>query len=120
MKKIVIDQVQRLIVVTRGDLTPGLQLAQSGHAISQFFLEQRELAEKWNNQYLISLSVPSKEKLETLLLKLMKKNISVSYFTEPDLDDELTSISFIETLETKGLTSSLPLTLSEFNKQLTF
>jgi len=49
----------------------------------------------------------------------MKKNIPVSYFTEPDMNDELTSISFLETSETKGIVSSLPLSLKEFNKQLT-
>lgn len=37
--------------------------------------------------------------------------IPISYFTEPDINDELTSICFIETDETKRLTSSLPLSL---------
>lgn len=37
--------------------------------------------------------------------------IPMSYFTEPDIGDELTSICFIETDKTKKLTSHLPLSL---------
>lgn len=48
-----------------------------------------------------------RKKLESLLSKLIEKEICVSYFIEPDLNNELTSICFIETNETKRLTLSL-------------
>lgn len=104
-------QINRLVVITRNDLKPGYQIAQSGHAISQFFLEHPEHAKRWNNNFLISLSIKSEEKLSNLLEKIRSMGIPISYFTEPDINDELTSICFIETDETKRLTSSLPLSL---------
>ena len=108
-------QISRLIVITRNDIKPGYQIAQSGHAISQFFLDHPELASKWNNNYLISLSVPSEQKLIHLLDKLQKQNVPVSYFTEPDIGNELTSICFLETEETKKYTTHLPLSLKYFD-----
>lgn len=109
-------QISRLIVITRDDINPGYQIAQSGHGIAQFYLDQPELARKWNNNYLISLSVPSEQKLTHLLEKLQKRNVPVSYFTEPDIGNELTSICFLETEETKKYTSHLPLSLKHIDK----
>ena len=94
-------------------MDPGYQMAQSGHGISQFLIEHPALAKKWNNNYLISLSISSEKKLEALLTKLCDMDIPVSYFTEPDIDDQLTSIAFIETEKTVRLTSSLPKSLEQ-------
>lgn len=92
-------------------------MAQSGHAISQFILEHHDLARRWNNNFLISLSIDSEEKLSKLLTKIQDMGVPVSYFIEPDFQDQLTSISFLETEQTRKLTSSLPLALKNFNKQ---
>ena len=46
-------------------------------------------------------------------MKLQDKGIPVSYFTEPDINDQLTSICFIESDETIKLTSNLPLSLKK-------
>jgi len=86
-------------------------MAQGCHSISQFHLDHPNLAKEWNNNYLILLSA-SMPKLEKILNKLIENEIPVSYFTEPDIGDELTSISFLETEKTKKYTSSLPLSLS--------
>lgn len=109
------DTQIRLIVVTRADLKPGYQIAQSGHAISQYLLEHHDLAKQWNNNYLISLAISSEQKLEDLLTKLIHNGHRVSYFMEPDINNELTSICFIETERTKKFTSHLPLSLSNIN-----
>ncbi len=101
------------MVVTRSDISYGLQMSQMGHSISQFILEHYRLAKQWNNGYLISLSISSEKKLIELLTKLNDRGIPVSYFTEPDINDELTSICFLETEETKKFTSSLPLSLTK-------
>ena len=105
-------QISRLIVITRADLAPGYQIAQSGHAIAQFFLEYPEQAKQWNNNYLISLSVSNEQKLQQLLIKIGETGTDVSYFTEPDINDELTSICFIENEKTSRFISKLPLSLS--------
>lgn len=103
-------QIKKLFVITRKDLKAGYQMSQMGHSISQFHLDHPDLAKSWNNNYLISLSA-SMQKLETILTKLHENEIPVSYFTEPDIDDELTSICFLGTKETNKLTSSLSLSL---------
>jgi len=88
-------------------------MAQMGHSLSQFSLEHHESFKRWNNGYLISLSIDSEQKLQHLLIKLQDLGIPVSYFTEPDFGDQLTSICFIETDKTYRLTSSLPNSLKE-------
>lgn len=98
-------------MVTRSDLRPGCQIAQTSHGVAQFMLENQDLAKQWNNQYLISLAVKSEQKLQTLLLKVLDTGAPVSYFTEPDYDDQLTVICFPETEETKALTAKIPLSL---------
>ena len=73
------------------------------------------MAKQWNNNYLISLAISSEKKLEDLLTKLIHNGHRVSYFMEPDINNELTSICFIETERTKKFTSHLPLSLSSIN-----
>jgi hypothetical protein len=103
-----------MVVVTRKDLKPGAQLAQSLHALSQFSLENHQEFKQWNNNYIISLSIENEQKLGNLLFNLEKKGINVSCFHEPDLSNELTSICFLENETTRKLTSSLPLSFKEF------
>lgn len=104
-----------MIVITRCDLSYGLQMSQMGHSVAQFMIDHHDLAKQWNNNYLISLAVSSEQKLEDLLRKLIHIGHRVSYFMEPDINNELTSICFIETEHTKKLTSHLPLSLSNIN-----
>lgn len=73
---------------------------------------------EWNNSYLISLSIQSEEKLAQFIGKLQEKEIPFSYFLEPDIGNELTSICFLETPETRRLTSSLPLSLKQYDKEV--
>ncbi len=91
-------------------------MSQMGHSIAQFILENPDLAKKWNNSYLISLSIESKTKLEILLTKLCHMGIPVSYFTEPDINNELTSICFLETDKTIKMTSRLRLSLETISQ----
>lgn len=110
-------QISRLIVITRDDISPGYQLAQALHANSQFALEHPDLFKKWNNNYIISLSIESEEKLSILANKLTNIGVPISYFTEPDIGNQLTSICFIETDKTIKLTSKLQPSLKEYVKQ---
>jgi len=79
-------------------------------------LEHPEKAREWNNNYLISLSIPNEQKLSSLLTKLLDNNISVSYFQEPDIENQLTSIAFQADDVSSKMVSSLPLSLKQFNK----
>jgi hypothetical protein len=75
-------------------------------------LDHHELAKRWNNNYLISLSIESEEKLFYFSKKLNELEIPYSIFTEPDIGDELTSLCFIETEDTKNLTRRLQVSLN--------
>ena len=101
----------RLITITRNDIHHGYQLAQTGHAIAEFCLTHHTEAKKWNNNYLISLSIENEEKLEKLSSIFEENNILFSKFYEPDIGNELTSICFIETEFTRKYTKCLKLAL---------
>ena len=107
-------QINKLIVVTRKDIDPGLQMSQSGHALAQFFLEHPERANQLNNNFLICLSIENEEKLHKLYNKLEERGIAVSYFTEPDIGHQMTAIAFEGSKEASKVTSSLPLALKEY------
>lgn len=109
---IMVGQIKRLITITRNDISSGKQLAQTIHSVSQYSLEHPTEFQLWNNSYIISLSATN-EKLHKILSLLNEIDVKVSYFTEPDLNDELTSICFLETLETKKITKNLKLSLSD-------
>jgi hypothetical protein len=78
-------------------------------------LDHPERASQWNNNFLISLSIEDEQKLQKLLNSLIDHGIPVSYFTEPDLGNQLTSVAFEGTEKASKLTSSLPLSLKEIN-----
>ena len=103
----------RLFVVTRKDLNPGSQIAQTGHAIAQFLLEHPEKSKEWNNNYLICLSTENENSLNKLLEKLSRFDIPLSPFYEPDLNNQLTSIAFQHNYESRKYTTSLPLALKQ-------
>lgn len=104
-------QIHRLITITRNDIPAGYQIAQSGHAVAQYFLDYPDLAKQWNNNYFISLSIDTEQKLQKLLFDLIECGISVSAFYEPDIENQLTSICFGETDQTKKYTHKLKLSL---------
>lgn len=87
-------------------------MAQCGHSISQYFLDYPELGRKWCNNYLISLAIDSEETLQKILNTLLQHNVEVSYFYEPDFDNQLTSICFLENDFTRNFTKKLKLSLN--------
>ena len=109
---------QKLIVVSRRDLKPGVQASQSLHSSHQFLFEHPTLSKNWfiNSNYLVLLSVENEQQLVDLTLKLSHLNIPFSKFYEPDLNNELTSVSFLSDSVTKRITSGMPLLLKEYNK----
>ena len=94
-------------------MTPGSQIAQSGHAIAQFLFEHPEKSKEWNNNYLICLSTENEQSLEKLVLKLNTFDIPISMFYEPDLNNQLTSIAFQHDIHSRKYTTSLSLALKQ-------
>lgn len=102
---------EKLRVITRRDLKLPYQAVQSGHAGIQFQYEHPEIAKNWynNSNYLIFLSVENEDELKQLIDKAKQKNIKISIFREPDLNNEITAIAIEPSLKSKKLTSGLKL-----------
>jgi hypothetical protein len=100
-------------VIVRGDLPPGLQLAQSGHALAAFCLTYPKLAEEWHNEsnYLVCLSAPDEQSLFGIMKEILGKNFKVTPFCETDLKNELTAIAVEPHPDIERMVSRLPLAL---------
>lgn len=88
----------KLYVLVRGDLSPGLQVAQAVHAATEYALRLPALARSTPN--VVVLSVPD----EATLLRFASP--SGFLFHEPDVGDEATAYAEVTTGERY---SSLPL-----------
>lgn len=106
-----------LTSITRKDLGPGTQSCQSSHAMVSFCKKYPQLSDQWHSDsnYMCQLSVENEKELQALSYKLQLQGIKVFEFREPDINNELTSICFIESKMTKKFTNKLPLMLSEYN-----
>jgi hypothetical protein len=102
--------MEKLYIVTRQDLPPGLQIPQSVHAAQRFAEEHPELYGAWyrgpNN--VVCLSVPDEPALRSLLGRAPEE-VPHSAFEEPDLGGELTAIALGG--KAKKLVQRLPLAL---------
>jgi hypothetical protein len=85
------------------------------HSFHEFIEEHTAIYKEWlSNPYLGFLSVKDEQELIQLRDKLTQKGINVSSFQEPDLDNQLTSISVEPGKESARWLSSLPLAFKEF------
>lgn len=103
----------KLIVITRRDLTPGYQAVQAAHAAIEFQHEHPEIAKNWNthSKYLVFLTVENEEALKFYLEKIKYKDLKHTIFREPDIDDQITAVAIEPGVMTQKLTSNLPLAL---------
>ena len=118
MEKMQITKKQdKLVVVTRQDLPIGYQAVQSGHALADFILQHPQIAEHWHktSNYLVFLSTHDEESLEKLIIKAQNRGIKYTPFYEPDVNNQLTSVAFEPSDETRKLVSNIPLLGKEYN-----
>jgi hypothetical protein len=103
--------MDRLYVVTRSDLQPGAQLAQSCHAVSAFAHLYRAEHDAWqaDGQNLVVLSVEDENALGDVLRGVAEAGARVTPFHEPDFGNALTA--FAASGDAGRLLSSLPLAL---------
>jgi len=89
-----------MYVLVRKDLDETYRCVQGGHALAQYSIwGNKELYNEWNNGTLIFLVVPNEYVLKMWAIKLDRKEKSWIGFNEPDLHDQLTAISCIDTGE---------------------
>lgn len=114
-----VNTSDKLYIITRQDLSPGLQAAQAVHAITDLIIEFPEKAHDWRikSNYVVILSVPNKEGLFELAKKLIKLPVPWTLFREPDINDELTAIAVLPNGYSKELFSNLPLALKEVTQK---
>ena len=99
----------KLYVVVRGDLEPGLRAAQACHAQRQFAADHPEDDLDWftKSNTIVLLEVPDIEALVDLTFRLDRRDIKYARFIEPDLGHELTAIAVAP--EGRPLCQRLPL-----------
>lgn len=102
---------EKLFVIIRQDLEPGLQIAQALHGFREFVEQHKEVEDQWfkTSNTIAILSVPTEKHLQELVEKARQRGIKYSSFREPDRGDELTAV----TIEPRGknLCRGLPLAL---------
>ena len=103
----------KLIVVTRGDITPGYQLVQATHSIADFIIEYPELSKHWKSisNSIITLSIKDEAALLKLHTILANQGHPCQLFREPDIDNEATSMCIYGTPDVRKSLSNLSLSL---------
>ena len=106
--------MEKLYVVVRNDLAPGLQIAQACHVVREFAEEWKRLEREWylQSKNVAILQVPGEEELRALYDRADALGVACSSFQEPDLDNAMTAIA-LGGDGAQRLTSSLPLALRQ-------
>lgn len=104
---------EKIYIVTRSDLAPGLRAAQLVHAMRQFTSEHPEVDRKWyeESRFVVLLEVANQEALASLAHRAIRSSVPLSIWQEPDLDHELTAIALGPLA--RPLVAQIPLALRE-------
>jgi hypothetical protein len=87
--------IPKMYLILREDLA--FKYIQGAHALAQFAIENPLQFSRWDNSYLICLSVFNGQSLQKICLELNKNHIRYSKFIEPDLNSDLpTSICLFD------------------------
>jgi peptidyl-tRNA hydrolase len=102
----------KLYIVSRQDLPPGAQCAQSVHAAFAFAQEHPELTRDWhlNSNNIVILAARNEQDLALLIEKARHDGVEFSAFREPDFDDALTAVALAP--RGKKLVQKIPLALA--------
>ena len=108
------DNPDKFYIAVRADLPPGLQLAQSVHAMAEFWDDHPSFARSWRRRsnFLVVVSVPNEEALLALATEAtLGKSLCTTLVCEPDLGDEHTALAIQPGAEAAALCASFPLAL---------
>jgi len=101
MKKPQPPREPRMYLIVRSDLDTTYRVVQGAHALAKYAMEHPDEFHKWNNQFLIVLSVWNLQALYVLGEKLQNEypDLKFSAFIEPDQDHRVTAIACYTTGE---------------------
>lgn len=105
----------RLYIAVRGDLRPGLQMAQAVHAAFAFHHDFPSVVRPWLlvSNYLIIVAVPDEDALLDLITEASARGIIRTAVREPDLDNDATAVALAPGADAQRLCANLPLALRE-------
>ncbi len=105
------NEEEKLYVVVRADLAPGVLLAQACHAAIAYGFRHPEDAARWfwDSNNLVVLECPDETRLRSLTVAAKVARIPYVIFSEPDLDMAATAAAFGS--NARRMLSSLPLAL---------
>ena|SRR5688572_14311747 len=107
--------MEKLYIVVRADLKPGLQLAQACHALREFAARHPDLDTAWyrGSNNLVVLQVANEVALKGLMETVLSEtpNTCCADFREIDLGNQLTAVAFED--GARKFVSSLPLALRQ-------
>jgi hypothetical protein len=112
-----IKRGDKLVLVTRRDISPGYQAVQSCHGIRQFTADHPEVDTEWftASNFLALLSVENEIELMRLLVQAQDAGIRWSAWREEDVGGQITSIALEPGEIAQKLCRDLPLALKEFS-----
>lgn len=92
-----------------------MQLAQTNHCSFLFATEHPQITKEWMEQsnYIAVLGIENEEKLIELIEEAMMQFISLSFFREPDLGNQITAVALAAGEKSKKLCSDLKLALRD-------
>lgn len=107
------------MTITRRDLTPGYQLAQSVHAAVDYIFKNPLSSYRWHklSNYLVTLSVPDEQSLLKLAEQFSTKGEKFIMFREPNIDNQATAICLEQNEVVRKLCSNFPLALKEYKNE---
>lgn len=108
------ENPDKFYIAVRADLPPGLQLAQSVHAMAEFWDDHPSFARSWRRRsnFLVVVSVPDEEALMALATEAsMGQSLCTTLVCEPDLGDEHTALAIQPGPQAAALCASFPLAL---------
>lgn len=103
-------QTHKLVVITRTDISSGLQISQTVHSVTEYEKAHNEQYKKWrdNSNTVVCLGIDNENKL-ACKLKEISQHLDIAHFNEPDINNELTSIAFVFDFKNKELYKELRL-----------
>lgn len=107
--------MDKLYVIVREDLPQELQITQLCNSLGNFILQHQELGQQWmkKSNSIICLNAKNESELQSLLQKTEETGLCFSRYLEPQLKDELTSITIQHSDKCAELFGNLPKALGE-------